>query len=932
MSEEDFACDKFLPQKWRADVCRNCYQPLRLHNKKQAKHGAEPAAAAAAAASNGAPSDSLSNSLRPLGAKATRGGPSPSPSKPKEEKETKDTIGKSLSGSPFKQKAVKTRNPDSGVSQKFPPANEPKKTGAEKLGSSLKPATSSSSRPITTSKSSSLLPAKPPPPPAASCKRNSLPRIPAGVPSKPPEPRLLSPKKPPLSMAELSSTQKEISTSKVAPPVLADAGLNQEQPSVEVAKGTDKEPQPLENGVKSSVVSPVPDEVKKTVPEEIKEKSEVVEDVPQRNSEKNLVASEERKGSHFNQTTANTEAVVEVVTEKESDKDELGNETQVETMSPVTELASTTDDVSGSPPEAVAEKEKVGQGAELNETKVSQEIPADRNVPCLEEGVADTGKNVVATTQPGEDAEQFVENGVEEEQLRQEESGDSSQEVGISGPPFVTEITHGSGDIHEDNLQQEVMNKPLHASSLSGDIPSTQSSGEEPVVSHVESISADNESSSHAPSDVQPGAEQQFDSSETSLLSGGESDFKGTAASDLSSSLSADIGDQPSLQESVVHPPVEDSQPESDNSALKEEGLVEVTEKTPSVQSADPTSVKSEGPPPLDAASSSYSNAMPAVLAIPDETLQPSDQELMPSLPLLDQESTPPDQESIPPDQESTPLPPPPDQEFTSPDQESTPLPPPPDQECTPPDQESMPLPPPPDQESTLPDQESTPLPPPPDQESTLPDQESTPLPPPPDQDPMPPLPPPDHESTPPPPPPLPSPPPGDMDISAEHVPVPIPPPVSFSGAAPPPPPPPPPIQAPSQPWNASPRPQRAKPEGASAPNSTRSATPNSREQNPASSAHAATMSLIREGGVSLRKVERPVPNSTRSATPTSREQNPASSAHAASMSLIREGGVSLRKVERPVERAVGEEKVVDFASEMRQKLRNRKKEEVKLY
>ena len=32
--EEDFACDKFVPQKWRKDICRNCYQTLRLHEKK----------------------------------------------------------------------------------------------------------------------------------------------------------------------------------------------------------------------------------------------------------------------------------------------------------------------------------------------------------------------------------------------------------------------------------------------------------------------------------------------------------------------------------------------------------------------------------------------------------------------------------------------------------------------------------------------------------------------------------------------------------------------------------------------------------------------------------------------------------------------------------------------------------------------------------
>ena len=49
---------------------------------------------------------------------------------------------------------------------------------------------------------------------------------------------------------------------------------------------------------------------------------------------------------------------------------------------------------------------------------------------------------------------------------------------------------------------------------LSGDIPSARSSGEEPVVSHAESIPT---SSSRAPSDVLPGAEQQYDSSETSI-------------------------------------------------------------------------------------------------------------------------------------------------------------------------------------------------------------------------------------------------------------------------------------------------------------------------------------------------------------------------------------------------------------------------------
>ena len=31
MADDEFSCEKFQPQKWRKDVCRNCYQPLRKH-------------------------------------------------------------------------------------------------------------------------------------------------------------------------------------------------------------------------------------------------------------------------------------------------------------------------------------------------------------------------------------------------------------------------------------------------------------------------------------------------------------------------------------------------------------------------------------------------------------------------------------------------------------------------------------------------------------------------------------------------------------------------------------------------------------------------------------------------------------------------------------------------------------------------------------
>lgn len=53
-------------------------------------------------------------------------------------------------------------------------------------------------------------------------------------------------------------------------------------------------------------------------------------------------------------------------------------------------------------------------------------------------------------------------------------------------------------------------------------------------------------------------------------------------------------------------------------------------------------------------------------------------------------------------------------------------------------------------------------------------------------------------------------------------------------------------------------------------------------------------------------------------------------SAMAQTMAAIRDGGVALRKVPPPVVHAVGEEKVVDVASELRAKLGQRRKEEVR--
>jgi len=45
MDEEDYACDKFIPQKWRKDVCKLCFQPKRLHEKKVKKIANNPEAA-----------------------------------------------------------------------------------------------------------------------------------------------------------------------------------------------------------------------------------------------------------------------------------------------------------------------------------------------------------------------------------------------------------------------------------------------------------------------------------------------------------------------------------------------------------------------------------------------------------------------------------------------------------------------------------------------------------------------------------------------------------------------------------------------------------------------------------------------------------------------------------------------------------------------
>ena len=71
--------------------------------------------------------------------------------------------------------------------------------------------------------------------------------------------------------------------------------------------------------------------------------------------------------------------------------------------------------------------------------------------------------------------------------------------------------------------------------------------------------------------------------------------------------------------------------------------------------------------------------------------------------------------------------------------------------------------------------------------------------------------------------------------------------------------------------------------------------------------------------GVSLRRAPQPAVKS-----------GPALSIHDAAMNQIR-GGVSLRSVPPPVKRRAGEDKVVDVASELRQKMLKQRKQSVKL-
>ena len=80
--------------------------------------------------------------------------------------------------------------------------------------------------------------------------------------------------------------------------------------------------------------------------------------------------------------------------------------------------------------------------------------------------------------------------------------------------------------------------------------------------------------------------------------------------------------------------------------------------------------------------------------------------------------------------------------------------------------------------------------------------------------------------------------------------------------------------------------------------------------------AREATLAAIQQG-VSLRRAPRP-----------EEREGPAFSAHDQLMGSIR-GGVALRTAPRPQERPPGGEKVVDFASELRQKMMKHRRQEV---
>ena len=82
------------------------------------------------------------------------------------------------------------------------------------------------------------------------------------------------------------------------------------------------------------------------------------------------------------------------------------------------------------------------------------------------------------------------------------------------------------------------------------------------------------------------------------------------------------------------------------------------------------------------------------------------------------------------------------------------------------------------------------------------------------------------------------------------------------------------------------------------------------------SSAHASAMEAI-QLGVTLRRAPRPA-----------EKEGKALSLHDTAMDSIKKG-VSLRSVPRPPERKAGEERVVDVASELRQKMLKQRKHEV---
>ena len=878
-------------------MCRHCYQPLRLHAKKQAKQGSSGSSneSSSDAKGNGL-TDSLGSASRvaggnPKARQAVQRGSSPSTHKVKEEQKADDWMSRSVgySSSPAPSTPTEkspilnsTATSNQRVSAKSDTNSDfSKSTGVTAQPSTVLSKTNMSSKPTNISKplaSFSSLPSKPPPPAKASAdKRNSLPRTSPTVAVKPQDISRTASNKPE-ALSTPSPNKSE--NSSVSPTSLEKKQQTPEREAEEVGTSSfvaeqQKEPSP-------PVILPVPgDKAPETEEADLKSPTQQEESVSTDTScnmpsTVEQVAASDTNGGESVEDAEKAQNVENGAPENEVLEEEstvlvkedgecnsmtggaaVDHESVMEAVTDPSVEECSSELANGG--EATAEGASEGD-AVVNEVGVDQDAGPTRETEVENEPRKTPEKEIETTVESVKDGienedhegvggEDVVEKlvpaneGVVEitptSALEPEKTGEP-QEVGMVVEP-VPQM-----DVVDDTVPQEDVPPVDQSNTDSQDIPQPSS----------EEVTTNSEDRNSLPSNEEPGSEELVEPAE-------------------------DIPPPPLLSSEEPFPePAEDHVIPPPISITEEEVTVQATEEvlpSPSLPpSKEPLPEPAEDhviPPPISITEEEVTvQATEEVL--PSPSLPPSKEEmddipLSPSLPTREAQES---QESQATDEEIPPPSPLPLSEEPASQPPEDILPPPND---IPSSEEQIPqgtedvippplLPPGADTPAATPhlpvlqaeDISAPTLPPPTSSSDDLEAAESETAPPPP-----------------PPPPPLPSPPPdgGELESSAEHIPVPIPPPILFSGASPPPPPPPPPIQPPKAAWNASPKPKRA--EAAAAP--------------------------------------------------------AAPSAHAAAMSLIKEGGVSLRKVTQPVERPVGEEKVVDFASEMRQKLKKRNKEEV---